>query len=570
MLNEPIKLVLIDDDPIFRLGLSTALQPFRDLQTSAQTDTINALDEMVKFANSLPDLLVLACDEFDSPSDTISGLQLCQTIKDNYPNLPILLLAPTLEPSQIAAARACDINGYCPKGIAIDELVVAIRQVVAGKVYWRESRQQIAAPSKGKLLLKPATPQWLQKQQQLGLEQIAEQLVAVDNKLQNSQIGIWNKFYWYGRRRELSLARWLVDKMGKSPQDRTKISSLPGQENPALGAGKPKQSDKKSNPYLSVNRSSSLPMRQSLWDDLLAKINSNLINLTDIPLEIDILQVERKRELLYLVMQQFQKGLEELRLLQVKPEELQARKLPILRDLWQSASIDFLSRYYTPPPQESKSQLVEIFLAEAVVVQKDNLDKIPLVVDLYAYLLFKQPLVVDNIPYRVDSPEAVAQAGILLENLVIQVANGVVQLLLNRFWELETLKYSLYNRDYLSSRAIAQFRNELSWRTRLQDWFREPQAIFESKYYLYVLQSNGIKRIGVYAPRQAELKRLEDMPWIVTIVLEFRDAIAPRIRNLIAFLGGGVVYFLTQVIGRGIGLIGRGIIQGIGNTMQNK
>ncbi|MEG4329441.1 DUF3685 domain-containing protein, partial [Microcoleus sp. herbarium5] len=31
----------------------------------------------------------------------------------------------------------------------------------------------------------------------------------------------------------------------------------------------------------------------------------------------------------------------------------------------------------------------------------------------------------------------------------------------------------------------------------------------------------------------------------------------------------GVVYVLTQVIGRGIGLIGRGIIQGIGNSLQD-
>ncbi|MGL5807112.1 MAG: DUF3685 domain-containing protein, partial [Xenococcaceae cyanobacterium] len=34
----------------------------------------------------------------------------------------------------------------------------------------------------------------------------------------------------------------------------------------------------------------------------------------------------------------------------------------------------------------------------------------------------------------------------------------------------------------------------------------------------------------------------------------------------IAFIGSGVVYLLTYVIGRGIGLIGKGIIQGIGNT----
>jgi hypothetical protein len=35
-------------------------------------------------------------------------------------------------------------------------------------------------------------------------------------------------------------------------------------------------------------------------------------------------------------------------------------------------------------------------------------------------------------------------------------------------------------------------------------------------------------------------------------------------------LGTGLVYLLTEIIGRGIGLIGRGILKGIGNAFQDK
>ena len=55
----------------------------------------------------------------------------------------------------------------------------------------------------------------------------------------------------------------------------------------------------------------------------------------------------------------------------------------------------------------------------------------------------------------------------------------------------------------------------------------------------------------------------------VTLLLETRDAIAPGIRATVSFIGSGIVYLLTQVIGRGIGLIGRGIIQGVGNSFQD-
>lgn len=50
----------------------------------------------------------------------------------------------------------------------------------------------------------------------------------------------------------------------------------------------------------------------------------------------------------------------------------------------------------------------------------------------------------------------------------------------------------------------------------------------------------------------------------MTLALELRDAIAPRLRTVTGFVGSGVVYVLTEIIGRGIGLIGRGVMKGIG------
>jgi hypothetical protein len=50
--------------------------------------------------------------------------------------------------------------------------------------------------------------------------------------------------------------------------------------------------------------------------------------------------------------------------------------------------------------------------------------------------------------------------------------------------------------------------------------------------------------------------------------LELRDALSPRLRSLVKFLGNGFVFLLTQVIGRAIGLVVRGILQGVGNTWQ--
>ena len=77
-------------------------------------------------------------------------------------------------------------------------------------------------------------------------------------------------------------------------------------------------------------------------------------------------------------------------------------------------------------------------------------------------------------------------------------------------------------------------------------------------------------RDSIYAPRKNELEKLSGIPWLSTIVIEIRDAIAPLVRRFIALAGSGVVFVLTQVIGKGLGLIGKGIIQGVGSTLNKK
>ena len=144
-----------------------------------------------------------------------------------------------------------------------------------------------------------------------------------------------------------------------------------------------------------------------------------------------------------------------------------------------------------------------------------------------------------------------------------------MQLLLNNFPEVEEVKESLYSRRFFSSREITRFRNNLSWKYRQDYYWEEPKAIFESKYRLFVLKRNSIQTIFIYTPRQNELLQLRGIRWSVTLALETRDAIAPRLRSVVGFVGNGVFYLLTQVIGRGIGLIGRGIVQGLGTTLQD-
>ena len=167
------------------------------------------------------------------------------------------------------------------------------------------------------------------------------------------------------------------------------------------------------------------------------------------------------------------------------------------------------------------------------------------------------------------TPEALRRSQFLLENLLIAMACAVMQPVLNRYPDVESLKRSLYQRRMMSTRDITRFRNDLSWRYRWDVLVNDPKAIFESEYRLFALTPTGIQTHAVYAPRRDELDSLSGLQYAMTLALEARDAIAPRLRSTLSLAGSSVVFVLTEVIGRGIGLIGRGIVKGVGSTWQD-
>ncbi|MEY2913799.1 MAG: hypothetical protein RLZZ184_3108 [Cyanobacteriota bacterium] len=165
-----------------------------------------------------------------------------------------------------------------------------------------------------------------------------------------------------------------------------------------------------------------------------------------------------------------------------------------------------------------------------------------------------------------DSMRGIYFSSAKLEDLLakLPLENGLNQLML--FLELLKEMSETDNRQIISTREIERFRNNLSWKYRLNQYINEAQTIFESRYELFVFAPRGIAKISIYAPRNQELAELSGIPLGVTLMLEFRDAITPRLQSLLGFLGTGIVFVLTQVIGRGLGLVGRGILQGIGSV----
>lgn len=551
MSDRPITLILIDCDPIFRLGLSLALADLDDLEVIGQAETAAAVWEQL--AEKEPDIVIIEpnLNEID-----FDGWQLCQQIQQQYPQVKICLLSGTADWPRLNAARKSGTAGYCAKGTSVAEIAAVLRQLAAGQQNWQALT---AIPSNPPPL---PSKQWLVRLRQFGLAEIDEDLNEVEQQLSYSQISLLDRLFWQGRRRELRAARWLVQQLlpvevvvipdTSSIQAGTAFSRLPA------GAGE------------LATTSFPMPTNAAIaFNNTLAKIEGNLHNLSGIALEITVLQPDKRRELLYVVLQQVRNSLEKLQFLDLSQDKLSEQISLVLGEIWRNSTVNFFGKYYQVINQDKNQSIEEIISQEEDIIQQVILEKIPFINELFSYLFGNSNLLIDKVDYRSESPEARERAEFVLQNLILKIASAVMALILNNFSESEEIKKLLYDRSLLSTREIARFRNELSWRYRREKYWEEPQDIFESKYRLLVFQNNSIQTLSIYAPRQQELEQLRGLRWLVTVAWETRDAITPRLQAIARAIGNAFVYLLTQIIGRGIGLIGRGIIQGIGNTIQD-
>jgi two-component system, NarL family, response regulator len=124
-----LRVLLVEDDELFRLGLVVRLQQEAGIEILAE-----AIDgEMaVELTNQyLPDVVLL-----DVGLPGIGGVQACRQIKQLHPNIPVLVLTSHFKKQLIEQLIAAGASGYCLKGIEAETLILALRSVAAGASWW--------------------------------------------------------------------------------------------------------------------------------------------------------------------------------------------------------------------------------------------------------------------------------------------------------------------------------------------------------------------------------------------------------------------------------------------------
>jgi two-component system, NarL family, response regulator len=125
-----IRILLVEDDELFRLGLSTRLARETELKIVAEAIDGETAIEIVK-TDLVIDIVIL-----DIGLPGIDGLEACQQMRLARPDLRILVLTSNYQPQSIEELIAANVNGYCLKGMVADSIILAIRSIVAGASWW--------------------------------------------------------------------------------------------------------------------------------------------------------------------------------------------------------------------------------------------------------------------------------------------------------------------------------------------------------------------------------------------------------------------------------------------------
>jgi two-component system, NarL family, response regulator DevR len=125
-MKDRIRLLIVDDHEVVRLGLRTLLGDEPDLQVVAEAGT--AEEALVQVANHHPDVAIL-----DIQMPGRSGLDACQEIRKNFPETRVVILTSHGGADFAERALRAGASGYVLKQVGNEELVRAIRAAKRGE-----------------------------------------------------------------------------------------------------------------------------------------------------------------------------------------------------------------------------------------------------------------------------------------------------------------------------------------------------------------------------------------------------------------------------------------------------
>lgn len=123
--SAPIRVLVVDDHPIMRIGIAAIIQATPDMTTVAQAGSGEEAIEL--FEKHRPDITLV-----DLRLPGISGVEVIRTLMGRYPDARFVVLTTYEGDEDIHQALEAGARSYIIKGMPHNALVSALRRVHAG------------------------------------------------------------------------------------------------------------------------------------------------------------------------------------------------------------------------------------------------------------------------------------------------------------------------------------------------------------------------------------------------------------------------------------------------------
>lgn len=124
----PIRILIVEDDPMMRVGLKHLLSAHPQLEIIAIAE--DGYSGVEAATTVQPNVIVM-----DVGMPHLDGIAATQQIKQTLPDIKVIMLTSHTDQTEVLAALSSGADGYCIKGTSVEQLVKAIEVVAEGAVY---------------------------------------------------------------------------------------------------------------------------------------------------------------------------------------------------------------------------------------------------------------------------------------------------------------------------------------------------------------------------------------------------------------------------------------------------